>query len=282
MLNFNGALYDEDDTLLKGRNRGLHFGDAVFEHLRVVNGSIYFLEDHYLRLMSSMRILRMEIPMNFTMEFMEAEILKTVDAQKASKSAEVKFTFFRNSGDNIVPSDQHASYMILVDVLRHDFFTIEEAPYEIELYKDFYKSATMLSNLSTTNSILNVLGGIYAAENDYQDCLLLNERKMVVEAIHGTIFLVKDKSIKTPPLSDGCTNHILRKKLIDILKNVVDYELVEESISPFELQKADELFVINNIQGIIPISKYRKKNFSDPTARNLVGKLNAAARIALV
>lgn len=281
MLNFNGVLFADDECLLKARNRGLQYGDAVFEQLRVVNGDIYFLEDHYLRLMSSMRILRMEIPMYFTMEYMETEILKTVTAQKSSKSAEVKCTFFRNSGDTIVPFDQQASFIILANVLRHHYFTIDDAPYEIELYKDFYKSATMLSNLSTTNGMLNVLGAIYAAENDYHDCLLLNERKMVAEAIHGAIFLVKGTSIKTPPLSDGCTDLILRKKLIEILKKVMDFELLEESISPFELQKADELFVVNTIKGIVPVSTYRKKNYSDATARMLVGKLNAAARITL-
>ncbi len=44
-----------------------------------MNGKILFWEDHYFRLMASMRIMRMEIPMNFTMEFLEAQILETLE-----------------------------------------------------------------------------------------------------------------------------------------------------------------------------------------------------------
>ena len=76
MVNFNGDLLETSEAKLNLENRGYKYGDAIFETLKVVNGKIFFLEDHYFRLMSSMRILRMDIPMNFTMEFFEEEILK--------------------------------------------------------------------------------------------------------------------------------------------------------------------------------------------------------------
>ena len=110
---------------------------------------------------------------------------------------------------------------------------------------------------------------------------MLNERKQVIEALNGNLFVIKGNQIKTAPLTDGCINSILRKKLIDIVSKINDFEFLEDSISPFELQKADELFIINNIDGIISISKYRKKDFVNTTAKNLIGKLNAAARMSL-
>ena len=281
MLNFNGELLQDKVKFLDAKNRGLQFGDAVYEELRVVNGDVYFLEEHYLRLMSSMRILRMEIPMQFTMEFMEKEILKTFSAQPANKNQRIKFMIFRNESGESNLSTHTVSYIITSEELDGPFFMIEDKAYEVELFKDFYKSATMLSNLDTNNKILNVVGIIFAEENDYQDCLLLNEQKMVVETLNGSLFLVNGDTVKTPPLSDGCSNGILRKKLIDIILKLDGYELVEQSISPFELQKADELFTINSIDGIIPITKYRKKMYSNTTAKNLLGKLNASARMAL-
>lgn len=281
MLNFNGELLDEENTILRGTNRGLQYGDALSEELRVVNGVVYFLEDHYLRLMSSMRILRMEIPMQFTMEFMEDEILKTVAVEDNNSAKKVKFTVFRIGGGSFSPSTNEISYLISTGNLDDTFFSFHKRDYEVELFKDFYKGASMLSNLNTTNKILNVVASVYASENEYQDCLLLNENKMVVESLSGNIFLVKQKTIKTPPLKDGCLNGILRKKLIEILTKLADYEVLEESISPFELQKADELFIVNSIAGIIPVTKYRKKRFLDNTARDLVGKLNAMARLTL-
>lgn len=51
-------------------------------------------------------------------------------------------------------------------------------------------------------------------------------------------------------------------------------EVVEEIISPFDLQKADELFYTNVIKGIQSITKYRKKEFKTDLASSLVEKLN--------
>tara|TARA_R110001606_G_scaffold80447_1_gene185635 strand:+ start:31 stop:888 length:858 start_codon:yes stop_codon:yes gene_type:complete len=281
MFNFNGKLLNEDDKILDAKNRGLQWGDAVYEELRVVSGEVIFLEEHYLRLMSSMRILRMEIPMNFTMEFMEEEILKTVLKEGLKVTKRVKFTVFRNSENDDALANNSISYIVTTSILPNPFYILEENEYEVELFKDFYKNASMLSNLDTTNKILNVVGRIYAQENDYNDCLVLNEQKQVIESLNGNIFLIQKNVIKTPPLTDGCLNGILRKKVIEIISKLEDYELQELSISPFELQKADELFTINAIDGIISITKYRKKVYSNFVAKNLIGKLNAAARMSV-
>ena len=102
---------------------------------------------------------------------------------------------------------------------------------------------------------------------------------MVVEALNGNVFMVFGNTIKTPPKKDGCLNGILRKKLIDIIGKLPQYKLEEASISPFELQKADELFITNVIVGIQPITKYRKKIYTHVVSQDLIGKLNAAARL---
>lgn len=279
MVNFNGTLLEANAHFLNNANRGLRYGDSLFEAIRVVNGRIYFLEEHYLRLMSSMRILRMEIPMDFTMEFLESEILKTINAVDLNRTYRVRFTVFRNDGGLYLPETNSISYCIEVKVLENPFYTLTEAPYEVELFKDFLVNKDMLSNLKTNNRVLNVIGSVFAKENDFQNCLLINGDKMVVEALNGNVFLVSGKTIKTPPLKDGCLNGILRKKIIDILAKSTVYEVREESISPFELQKADEIFITNAISGIIPVSKYRKKMFQNTTSKELIGKLNAVARL---
>ena len=124
-----------------------------------------------------------------------------------------------------------------------------------------------------------MLGSIYANENNYANCLLLNEKKQIVEALNGNLFLVKGDTIKTPPLLDGCLKGMLRKQLLSILVEMPDYTIEEVSISPFELQKADELFITNVITGIQPISKYRKKEYTKIVAKELIGKLNVKARL---
>lgn len=280
MVNFNGKLLQDNVDFLNANNRAVQYGDGLFETIRVVHGKIFFWEEHYFRLMSSMRILRMEIPMDFTMEFLESSILETIESSGLTeRPAKAKLLVFRKPGGLYRPAQNEIDYVITVGGLESPFYTLSEEAYEVELFKDYYLNADMLSNLKTTNKILNVVASVFAKENGYHNCLLLNAKKQVVETTNGNLFLVKGKTVKTPPLSDGCLNGIVRKELLAILESSEGMEVMVDSISPFELQKADELFVTNTISGIIPITKYRKKTFGAQTSKNLIGKLNARARL---
>ncbi|MCH9661555.1 MAG: aminotransferase class IV [Bacteroidetes bacterium] len=279
MINYNGILRSEKDESLAITNRGLHYGDAVFETIKVSAHKVLFWEDHYFRLMASMRIMRMEIPMNFTLEFLEEEISRTIASNPASNSYRVKLLVWRKWGGKYTPSSKEVEYLIIAEALDAPFYVIDNVSYEVELFKDHYLTSGLLSTLKTNNRAINVLGSIFASENEYQNCLLLNDKKQVVEALQGNLFLVNGYKIKTPPLTDGCLNGILRKQIIAILGQLPDYVLEEESISPFELQKADEHFITNTIMGIQPITKYRKKSYTNTVAKDLLGKLNTKARL---
>jgi len=279
MINLNGTLSEEQITL-SIQNRGYAYGDALFETIKVISGKILFWEDHYFRLMASMRIMRMEIPMNFTMEFLEKHIQNTLEANKMAKiSSRVKLQVHRNEGGLYTPSTNAISFIISVKPLSEDFYLLDDAFYEVDLFKDYYVSPSLLSTLKTNNKALNVVGSIYAKENSLNNCLLLNTNKHVVEALNGNVFLVKGSIIKTPPLHDGCLKGVMRAQIINIIKLLPEYELMEASISPFEIQKADEMFVTNVIKGIQPITKYRKKVYGNGVAKMLLQKLNVKIRL---
>ncbi|RNC90250.1 MAG: aminotransferase class IV [Allomuricauda sp.] len=280
MVNLNGTLVSAESKFFNHQNRGFRYGDALFETVRIVNGVPYFLEDHYFRLMSSMRILRMEIPMNFTMEFFQQELLKTVRASDLSRTVvRARFSVYREDGGYYEPHTNDIGYVIECAPLQSPFYLHNESAYEVELFKDFYVNADMLTNLKTNNKIIHTVASVFAKENGYDNCLLLNHEKKVIEAINGNVFLVNEQGVKTPPLKDGCLDGILRKKIIQILQKHPDYTITEESISPFELQKADEIFITNVIMGIQSVTRYRKKDFQSTTAQDLIGKLNAQARL---
>ena len=96
---------------------------------------------------------------------------------------------------------------------------------------------------------------------------------MVCEFINGNLFYVKNEKIYTPDLKSGCLNGVLRKNLINIIKS--NGLVIEESqISPFDLVSADELFITNVIQGILPVTNYRKKIYVSKIATNLTNLLN--------
>ncbi|WP_452223522.1 aminotransferase class IV [Lacinutrix chionoecetis] len=279
MINVNGN-FSEDHTILTPENRGYSYGDALFETIKVSFGKVLFLEDHYFRLMASMRIMRMEIPMTFTMEFIEEEILKTVDKNSLLKaSARVKIQVHRNSGGYYLPTNKAVSFIISAQALDNDFYLLNDDTYEVDLFKDFYIAPGLLSTLKTNNKAINVVGSIFAKENDLDNCLLLNTNKNVVEALNGNLFLVRGNTIKTPPIADGCLKGIMRSQIIKVLELLPEFTLEEASISPFELQKADELFITNVIQGIQPITKYRKKEFKKEVSTMLLQKVNVKVRL---
>ena len=273
MINFNGNIVAEEDNILT-QNRAFLYGDGVFETVKIINNKILFLEDHYFRLMASMRVVRMEIPMNFTMEYFEEQILSLVQQKGISKSARARITVFRKEGGLYLPKTNEVSYLIHATVLEDVLYTLNSAEYEVDLYKDFYVTKQLLSSIKTTNKMINVTGSIFAHENGLANCILLNDTKNVVEVLQGNLFMVVGKKLITPPISEGCLNGVMRKQILALAKKVEGIEVIEEIISPFDLQKADELFLTNVIMGIQPITKYRKKDFTSNLAHLLLQKLN--------
>ena len=274
MINFNGVIQDSDLQLTVS-NRSFLYGDGVFETLKIVNNKILFFEDHYFRLMASMRIVRMEIPMTFTMEFLEEQILKLVGLLAIKDAARVRFTVFRNEGGFYLPNDNSISFVIQASKLENIRYKISKIQFEVDLYKDFIVPRQLLSTLKTANKITHVTASIFAKENQLDSTLLINETKNVIEAANGNLFMLMENKLITPPISEGCLNGIMRKQIISLAKQINSVEVIEAAISPFDLQKADELFITNVIIGIQPITKYRKKEFEVRLANQLLEKLNA-------
>lgn len=273
MINFNGTIVSHDTNILT-QNRAFLYGDAVFETVKIVDSKILFLEDHYFRLMSSMRIIRMEIPMDFTMEYFEEQILRLAKSEKLDNSSRARITVFRNDGGYYLPQTNTVSFLISAESLDNTLYLINQQEYVVDLYTDFYVAKQLLSSIKTTNKIINIMASIFANENGLDNCLLLNDSKNVVEALQGNIFMLKGNILITPPVSEGCLNGVMRKQILALARKMENLEVVEEVISPFDLQKSDELFITNVIKGIQPITKYRKKEFSTNFSKVLVEKLN--------
>jgi len=265
MINQNGSLTSEKDFTLSPDNRAFKYGDGIFDTLKFQDGEICFLEDHYFRLMSSMRMLRMRIPMDFTLDYYQEQIRTTLEANNLDREGRIRVNVFRKDGGLYTPPSNEINFMIQVSVLPK----FNKQLIEIELFKDFSIASGLLSTIKTNNKMVNVLGSIFAKENDYQNCILINEKKEVVEALNSNIFLIKGKEVLTPSLESGCLNGIIRKRLIQMLKKHENFEVHELSISPFDLLKADEVFLTNSIREIQSVDKYRKKKYGNDKTREI-------------
>lgn len=256
-VNFNGALLSSEQFHLSPNNRGFKFGDSIFDTLKADRFKCFFLEDHYFRLMASMRMLRMDIPMNFSPGFFKDQIIETLKANKLEGLSRIRFSIFRREGGYYLPSSNEIDF--LVEAIAMEQRT--DPHYEIELYKDFQINSGLLSSIKTNNKILQVLGSIYAKENGYNNCLLLNEKKQVVEACNANIFIVKEGVVRTPAIGEGCVNGIIRKKVLELVSRIPGLRLEESAINPMDLLQADEVFLTNCIMDIQSVNTYRKRQY---------------------
>ena len=271
MINFNGKILDESDQL--SNNRGFLYGDAVFETLKIVNNKILFWEDHYFRLMSSMRIIRLDIPETYTPKFLKENIIKIHQKKSLTGNSRVRITVFRYSSGKYRPESNTSSFIISCEEVLESNYILNNGDYKVDLFKDFYLDNQLISSIKSNNKIINVVASIYSNENGLENCILLNKNKMVVEFINSNIFTVNQGKIYTPKLSSGCLNGVMRKNLINILR-LNSFEVFEEDISTFDLTKSDEIFGTNIIQGLFSVTNYRNKYYSNSISLKILNLLN--------
>jgi len=203
-----------------------------------------------------MRMLRISIPMTFTPDYLEGVIKDALSKTTHLNNNAIAVFQVYPSEDNITQTHYHISFRPLEN-LHLD--KISHTPFEIGLYKDFYIADSLLSTLPTNYKLVERLAGVFSDENDFQSCFLLNEKKEVIGTHMGPLFMVANGQIQTPPITGGTQNSVFRKQIISLLAKDSDYEISENVISPFSLQKADALFIFNLSKGFISINKYRKK-----------------------
>lgn len=275
MINLNGTLLSETPPSLTANNRGFLYGDAVFETLKHTTTQALYWEDHYFRLMASMRIFGMEIPLEYTPDFFEKEFLRTIKGQSTAAPAwRIRLSVFRNDGGRYTPTTHQVSFLIQSTPLEQATYSKPANRYVVDLYKDHYVQPSMLSNLKSNNKALQVLGSVFAQRQELDNCILLNDRKEVTEALNGNLFLLFGDTLHTPPLTSGCLDGIMRKQLMR-LSDKLSLKVEERAITPFELQRADELWVTNTIVGISPVVRYRRKTYQNQVAIKALDLLNS-------
>lgn len=279
--NLNGYIIRNQHLGITLDNRGLNYGDGVFETIKYSRKRLNFFEDHYFRLMASMRLVRMEIPMEWSPEYLEEQIRKTIAAnQLEEKAARIKLLVVRKAGGFYNPKTNDVDFLITAEEWAEESFVLNEKGLEIELFKDYCKQSGLLGTVKTTSAQLYTIASIFAEENNYDDVLLLNENKEVIESTKANIFILKGAELITPALSSGCLKGVARKRIIELAPQL-GLELKEEAFSPFALQKADEIWLSNAMNGLQWVSRYRKKEYGSEKATEMVKKLNVALALSL-
>jgi len=273
---YNGTFALKQEEYNCFDNRAFLYGDSIFETLRVNNRNILFFEEHLIRLVSGMKILKYDIPEKFTVfkNQLEEEIISLLNRNKIFKSSRVRITVFRKPGGLYSPETNEINYIISAAKLEKDFFKLNTEGLKIAIFYEITKPLNVFSQYKTANSLIYSLAGIYKNQIHADDCLILNKKNQIIESISSNIFIVKNKKLYTPPLNDGCINGIMRNKIITLAK-LKGIPCFEKSITKDELLQSEEIFLTNSIKGIQWVVAYKNKRYYKRLSEFFINQLNA-------
>lgn len=272
-INNNGVIVSADEPVVKASNRSFRYGDALFETIRITNYNPQFLKEHLARLYSGMKVLKMEMNPLFSETFFEHAILELAQKNSITSDGRVRLTVYRNEGGFYAPATNSVSYLIEATPMEDVGYVLNTKGYTIDLFNDFKKQQNSLSSIKSANSLVYVLAGIAKHNLQLDECIILNDKSHIIETISSNIFAVKNGVLYTPPVSDGCVDGVMRKKIIEIAEanKIAVYEI---SVMQNVLLGADELFLTNSFNGIRWVVAYKQKRYFNNTSKKLIEKLN--------
>ena len=275
-ISYNGKIILKEEFKPDFNNRSFQYGDGLFETMHALGSRVQFFYEHMERLIGSMKLLKMEVPVRFSIDTLglQKEITKLLTKNKIFKGGRVRLTVFRENGGFYSPESNEINYLIQTEHLKNDQYVLNTKGFNIDIFEEVQKPVNIFSALKTTSSIFYVMAGIFKSNNKLDECLIINEKGNIVEGISANIFIVKEKNIYTPSLKSGCLNGIMRKKIIDIAKKEKFTLFEDVPIQLSDIMSADELFFTNAIMGISWVLGFKQRRYYNKIAKQLNKKLN--------
>jgi branched-chain amino acid aminotransferase len=264
LICFNGKMVDAETPILTAANRAFRYGDAVFETMKVKDGSITLKDLHFERLSQSLKLL--QINTNQTEEKLEKKIISLCEKNKTTKLATVRLEVFRDN--------ESCGYLIEAFPLDEDPAILNEQGWSICIHPFLRKACDGYANLKSANFLPYVMADIYRQEKNADECIVLNSSGNIADGSRTNIFLVKDDEVLTPALHQGCVNGVMRRHLIQQLKaNGIAVKQTEITVDM--LKQADAVFLTNAIRGIKWVCELENKTFVKETVEKINRNIGA-------
>lgn len=230
--------------MLSARDRGLQFGDGLFETCAIRNGHVRLLERHLRRLNDGLARL--------AIDFRDTDALRQELESLAQKTGEgvLKVIVTRGSSARgyAVPAHARARRIVYLSPLPRTPATLR-----LGLCRTRLASGGSLAGLKHLNRLEQVLARIEVdAREDIDDGLMLDPEARVIETTNANLFVISDGKLKTPSLARCGVAGVMRAVLLERLRES-GAECEEVDITVAELQRADEVFVTNSLIGITPV-----------------------------
>ncbi|MFN0082059.1 MAG: aminotransferase class IV [Ferruginibacter sp.] len=266
-FNYNGKVLADGELIIAPDNRGLRYGDGIFETIKLKNGKLILSDEHFVRLWKGLETLQFEIPKHFSQKKLEEEIIQLAKKNKLT-NARIRLTIIRGNGGMYDPKNHIPNYIIEAIKLPEDNGPLNTNGLQICIYNNGVKSIDAFSNLKTNNYLPYFMGAIFAKKNQCNDAVILNSNGNICDSTISNIFLIKNETLHTPALTEGCVAGVMRQWIIN---NVGEFNLkvIEKSITKDDLLNADEVFLTNSIYNIRWVAGLENKKYENKQTAKL-------------
>ena len=256
MTNFiflNDKIIPDTDGSISTGDRGLLYGDGIYETLRSYNGNPFKLSEHLERMRNSASLLRISF------EHTNIEICEWINElieKNRCQDAYIRITLSRGAGGGRLQMDNNIDPTTLIQVKAL-------TPYDRNLYdkgmslvvSDYRRSTSCpISCHKSTNLLQSILQKEEANKRSAHETIVLNTDGYVAECVVSNIFMVSDGSVVTPSLDTNILPGITRKMVLDICRDS-SIPVSEECFEIDRLVNSDEVFITNSLMEIMPVSK---------------------------
>jgi len=243
---------------------GLHYGTAVFEGIRAYktrNGlSVFRLREHIHRLKASAHAYMIDI------RYSESELCHATTSLLAEnemqESAYIRPIAFKAVGGINLDFREVPTWVAIIAFPYDRYYEKEGLDVCVSTWRKTGEPSVPSLAKASGHYINAVLAKVEAAQNGFDEAILLDQRGFVSEGTGENIFIVKHETLYTPPLSAGILEGITRDSL-RVIAHDHGLKFQERDIARSELYSCDEAFFTGTAVEISPILSIDKRRIGE-------------------
>jgi len=261
MIWFDGRFVKHSNAKIPVTTHAIHYGTSIFEGIRAYwNGeklNIFRLDEHITRFRNSGKFY--DITLRFSNKEIKDAVINLCIKNKIKTSCYIRpFYFVGQYGINLHVTKKTPTHAVVFCFPFGDLFNKNGITACISKWRKFNDSSTPTQAKMGGNYLNSILATQDAKKRKFDEAILLDKKGNVSEAPGENIFIVKNKTLITPPLSSSALDGITRKSILEFSKNLKIKSCVR-NITKDELRKADEVFLTGTAAEITPIIKIESK-----------------------
>jgi branched-chain amino acid aminotransferase len=254
IVSINQEIVNEESAKISIFDRGFLYGDSVYEVILTYNAKPFLIEEHLDRLWRSARSIGLEPKLS--RDEITAEIKKGIKKLGHARQY-IRFILTRGAGEiSLDPAQSDGQNLIIIfkELPDNPVAWYENGVHVIIADTRRSPKSAIDPSIKSGNYLNNVMALKEAKEQGAFDAIMLNGEGQVSECTTSNIWIVKDKTLITPPLSAGLLGGITRAKLLNIAKEH-NYNVKEEVFDVQTLYQANECFLTSSTKELVPITK---------------------------